>query len=66
MFFQEITFKNRQGLHTRYSAMIVNKASEIQSKYKVTLYIKKKEYSQWLGMSMLAILSLKISNNDTI
>ena len=66
MFFQEITFKNRQGLHTRYSAMIVNKASEIQSKYKVTLYIKKKEYSQWLGMSMLAILSLKISNNDKI
>lgn len=66
MYFQEITFKNRQGLHTRYSAMIVNKASEIQSKYKVTLYIKKKEYSQWLGMSMLAILSLKISNNDKI
>ena len=66
MYFQEITFKNLQGLHTRYSAMIVNKASEIQSKYKVTLYIKKKDYSQWLGMSMLAILSLKISNNDKL
>lgn len=66
MYFQEITFKNLHGLHTRYSAMIVNKASEIQSKYKVTLYIKKKDYSQWLGMSMLAILSLKISNNDRL
>ena len=66
MYFQEITFKNLQGLHTRYSAMIVNKASEIQSKYKVTLYIKKTGYSQWLGMSMLAILSLKVSNNDKL
>lgn len=66
MYFQEIVLKNHQGIHTRYSAMLVNKASEIQSKYKVTLYLKKNDSSQWLGMSMLAILSLKISNNDKL
>ena len=40
--------------------MIVNKASEIESKYKVKLYIKKESYTDWLGISMLAILSLKV------
>lgn len=66
MYIQEITIRNQLGLHTRYSAMIVNKASEIQSKYKVNLYIKKQGYTDWLGISMLALISLKVNNDESL
>lgn len=66
MFIQEIKIRNQLGLHTRYSAMIVNKTSEIQSKYKVNLYIKKTGYTDWLGISMLALISLKVNNQETL
>ncbi|MPQ43756.1 sigma 54-interacting transcriptional regulator [Clostridium tarantellae] len=66
MFYQEITIKNPLGIHTRFSAMIINKASEISYKYKLNLYIRKKPYKDWLGMSMLALLSLRVINDDII
>lgn len=66
MFIQEIKIRNQLGLHTRYSAMIVNKASEIQAKYKVNLYIKKQGYTDWLGISMLALISLKVNNEESL
>lgn len=66
MYSRELIIKTPLGLHTRYSAMIVNKASEIESKYKVKLYIKKESYTDWLGISMLAILSLKVLPNESI
>lgn len=66
MYYRELKIKNSLGIHTRFSAMIVNKASEIQNKYKVNLYIKKSCYTDWLGISMLAILSLKISHDENI
>lgn len=66
MYSRELIIKTPLGLHTRYSAMIVNKASEIESKYKVKLYIKKDSYTDWLGISMLAILSLKVLPGEGI
>lgn len=66
MYSQEIYIKDPNGLHTRFAAMIVNKTSQIKSKYDVNLYILKKNYTDWLGISMLALLSLKVTKDDSI
>ncbi|WP_160679143.1 sigma 54-interacting transcriptional regulator [Clostridium sp. C8-1-8] len=66
MYSKEIFIKDPNGLHTRFAAMIVNKASQIKSKFNINLYIKKSEYTDWLGISMLALLSLRVHSNETI
>lgn len=55
------------GIHTRVAAMIVNKSSQLSSKYNVNLCIKKLNSSyEPLSISMLALLSLKIKQNDYV
>ena len=66
MYSKEIFIKDPNGLHTRFAAMIVNKASQIKSKLNINLYIKKSEYTDWLGISMLALLSLRVHSNETV
>ncbi|MGL5614877.1 MAG: sigma 54-interacting transcriptional regulator [Sarcina sp.] len=66
MYYQDLKIISTAGLHTRYSAMIVSKASEISYKYKVNLYIRKKGYTDWLEISMLGVLALKIGQNETL
>ncbi len=66
MFNREMKIKDPNGLHTRIAAMMVNKASEIMHKYNVTLYITKPPYKDPLGISMLALLSLKVRENESV
>ncbi|GFZ32789.1 ATPase AAA [Clostridium zeae] len=66
MYSKEIFIKDPNGLHTRFAAMIVNKASQIKSRLNINLYIKKSEYTDWLGISMLALLSLRVHSNETV
>ncbi len=66
MYYQNIKITTPSGLHTRFSAMIVNKASEITSKYKINLYVKKENYTDWLGISMLGLLALKVNTNEIL
>ncbi|WP_040210127.1 sigma 54-interacting transcriptional regulator [Clostridium polynesiense] len=66
MFSKEVIIKDPHGLHTRIAAMIVNKASELISKYKVNLFIHKPPYKDPLGISMLALISLKVRQNESI
>lgn len=66
MYYQDIMIIAESGLHTRYSAMLVSKASEISYKYKVTFYVKKNNYSDWLEISMLGLLALKVSKGETL
>ncbi|MFR5265663.1 sigma 54-interacting transcriptional regulator [Clostridium sp.] len=66
MYCEDIKITVESGLHTRYSAMLVNKASEISYKYKVKFYIKKNNYSDWLEISMLGLLALKISKDEIL
>ena len=66
MYHQSIKVKVPSGIHTRFSAMIVNKATEIKSKYKLNIYVRKDNYTDWLGVSMLGILALKLSKDDIV
>lgn len=54
------------GLHTRVAAMLVNKSGSLKSKYGVNLYIQKPPSSEWFGISMLALISLKVQCGDEI
>ncbi|MGL5634316.1 MAG: sigma 54-interacting transcriptional regulator [Sarcina sp.] len=66
MYHKSIKIITSSGIHTRFAAMIVNKTSEIKAKYKINIYIKKENFTDWLGVSMLGILALKIQQGDII
>ena len=66
MYHQNIKITASTGIHTRFAAMIVSKTAEVKSKYKLNIYIKKENYTDWLGVSMLGILALKITTGEII
>lgn len=66
MYFKKLKINVNSGIHTRIAAMIVNKASELKNLYNKTLYIKKSGKTEAMGMSMLAIISMKIEKGDII
>lgn len=56
----------KHGIHTRVAATIVHKVSELKSKYSLDLYIKKTTSNEPIAISMLALISLKIEENEEI
>ncbi len=54
------------GIHTRIAAMIVHKAAELKFKYNINLYIRKLDSKEPIALSMLALISLKIKQNEII
>lgn len=66
MFLKDVIVNIHNGLHTRIAAMVVNKASEIKGRYNVDLYISRKNSKSPMAISMLALVSLKIQENETI
>ncbi|MCY6371516.1 sigma 54-interacting transcriptional regulator [Clostridium ganghwense] len=66
MYKKNIPVNIKNGVHTRIAATIVHKASQIKSKYNVELYIRKLGNPQPLAISMLALISMKISENEEI
>lgn len=63
---KNVLIKSPYGIHTRISATLVNKASEIKSKYNIDLLIKRQTDSSFIAISMLALISLKIQQFETI
>ncbi len=66
MFKKNIILKIKNGVHTRVAATIVHKATLIKSKYNVDLYIRKLNNTEAIAISMLALISLKLSENEEI
>ncbi len=66
MYSKEIKVTVHNGIHTRIAAMVVNKASELKSKYSTELYIKRDSSGEYIAISMLALLSLKIQQNEKV
>jgi PAS domain S-box-containing protein len=54
------------GIHTRIAAMIVHKTAELKAKYNINLYIRKLDSKDPIALSMLALISLKIKQNEII
>ncbi|MBU5591796.1 sigma 54-interacting transcriptional regulator [Clostridium sp. MSJ-4] len=66
MFSKDLVIKIHNGLHTRVAAMVVNKCDELIAKYGIRIYVSTKDTKEPIAVSMLALLSLKIQENDSI
>lgn len=66
MYSRITTIKNKNGLHIRVAAMLVNKAAELSQKYNTTLYIKRPSMEIPFAFSILAVISLKILQNEEV
>lgn len=66
MYKNSIIVNITHGVHTRIAAMIIHKAAELKAKYKVNLYIRKLDNREPIALSMLALLSLKIKQDEII
>lgn len=54
------------GIHTRIAATVVHRAVQLKNKYGINLYIKTLSTKEPLAVSMLALVSLKIRENEAI
>lgn len=63
---RNVTISIENGLHTRIAAMVVNKAAEIKERYGVELLIKRKNDDSFIGISILALISLRIQQGEII
>ncbi|URZ14823.1 sigma 54-interacting transcriptional regulator [Clostridium felsineum] len=66
MFKNCITVNIKNGVHTRIAAMIVHEASKIKEQYGINLYVKQMNSKEPIAISMLALLSLKIKENELV
>lgn len=66
MYSRITTIKNKNGLHIRLAAMLVNKAAELSKKYNTTLYIRRPKMEVPFAFSILAVISLKILENEEV
>lgn len=66
MFKNCVSVNIKNGIHTRIAAMIVHKASLIKEKFNINLYIRKMSSNEPIAISMLALVSLKIQENELV
>lgn len=66
MFKNCISVNIKNGIHTRIAAMIVHKSSLIKEKLNINLYIRKMTSNEPIAISMLALVSLKIGENELV
>lgn len=66
MYKNSITVPIPNGIHTRIAATIVHKAAELKKKYGVNLYIRNLSTKEPLAISMLALVSLKIKQDEMV
>jgi PAS domain S-box-containing protein len=66
MYKNSIIINIQLGVHLRIAAMIAHKAQELKSKYGINLYIRKLDSKDPIAISMLALISLKIKQNEIV
>lgn len=63
---QSVVIKHEKGLHARVIAMVVHKASEIQKKYDVELFITYKNRNKIPATSVMPLVLLKVKRNEEV
>lgn len=61
-----VVIKHEKGLHARVVAMVVHKASEIQKKYDVVLFIIYKDRSKIPATSVMPLVLLKVKKDEEV
>lgn len=63
---RQVRIHHEKGLHARMAAMVVNKANELEKKYKVELYISYKNKKKVPATSLMPLVLLKIRRFEEI
>jgi phosphotransferase system HPr (HPr) family protein len=63
---KQIIINHEKGLHARVAAMVVHKASEIEKKYNVKLFIKYGERDKIPATSLMPLVLLKIKQREEV
>lgn len=63
---RQVKIHHEKGLHARMAAMVVNKANELEKKYKVELYISYKNKKKVPATSLMPLVLLKIRRFEEI
>ena len=66
MYRNSVLINSSHGIHLRIAAQIVHMAESIKEKYKINLYITKSIDQEPIAFSMLALLSLRIRQNEIV
>ena len=66
MYIKNLIVGFNNGIHIRVAAEIVQKSEEIKNKYGYNLYIRKMDANEPLAISMLALLSLRIRQDEKL
>lgn len=66
MYSKSIQVMIRNGIHLRIAAEIVHKSEWLKSRYDVDLYMKKPDMYDPIAISMLALVSLRVKENDIV
>lgn len=66
MYKNSIIINIQLGIHLRIAAMIAHKAQELKNKYNINLYVRKLDSKDPIAISMLALISLKIKQNEIV
>lgn len=61
-----VVIKHEKGLHARVVAMVVHKASEIQKKYDVEMFIIYKDRSKISATSVMPLVLLKVKKDEEV
>lgn len=63
---KKVKIRLENGLHARVLAMVVHKASELQKKYSVKLFLFKKESEKIPANSLMALISLRVKKDEEV
>lgn len=66
MYKNSIIINIQLGIHLRIAAMIAHKAQELKNKYNINLLLRKLDSKDPIAISMLALISLKIKQNEIV
>lgn len=66
MYKRHVMIKTKNGIHLRIAAEIVHLSQKLKGKYDINLYVRRKNDADPLGISMLALLSLRIKEGEVV
>jgi phosphotransferase system HPr (HPr) family protein len=63
---KKAVIRHQKGLHTRVTAMVVQKAHELNTKYQTSIFFRYKQRNEILANSLMLLCSLKIKAGDEV
>ncbi|MTV49979.1 PAS domain S-box protein [Heliobacillus mobilis] len=66
MYEQKVLIRHDKGLHTRVAAMIVQKSSELQSRYQVSLFLRCRDRERIPATNLMQIVTATVKKGEIV